>query len=1179
MYNIFDQVDFHGNDLSNTKLKELSSAPTPVGGGHVYYDDTTEGTPRFLGYNGTSWKPLNNVNNSSTNYETLSWNDTNKYFEPNSSLTVNPNTHVKVDIVAGADEIHSEFIPTKFSNQVVGATYTCDIIQTDTHFNVVGGQQDKKVTHSADGDFTLDLNDYSLFVDSSLFTASRKVNLPAVGVDEDGFEYELVHVKGDIATNNIILVADAGDTVDGVPTRTLDINDSWYKLRYNHASLDWEIVGEGKKDSLAMTNCNNVVFGDTTSAPAIALDGAGTKFVYFCDKGTLVSATTAGTKLDAATIATRSFYSGNDNSINKSSVNGLITGNSNDYTGLFDNSIGSGSGNGSTSDIQNSIVSGDTNTLTASTLVSDSIVGGNTNDIGKNANNIRYNLIVGNASSIWADFNIDGNLIGGSGHAIDGNNLYRNLIVGNAFSQTFATAELHNNVIAGDTNTALSEAVQNCLIGGNNNDFNITTDSCVVSKSGTFNTARYSLIGGDTVTMGSGTEIVSSVFVGTTVTCNADLTDSMVCGTTRTIGSGSTQLCRSSMVAGTGTINISDVNGVMHNSCYSGQGTCTADNYYDSVVCDGSGTTVVAASDYTNNMSCMSGGSVTATRHVNYNILGGSSNTLTVTNATTDILNNVVTGTSCSITCDASINHNICAGNVLTIDSATYANNVFCGNTFTNSVNTATINNNIIGTATSLTVDIDVVSGNIIGGDTIGLVDNGEAGTLRVRNSLIVGINNDVANADNCLIAGDNTAITGEFIDAANSIFVGKNVTYAEFNDCVIGCAYNSSFDGTNQGSLLMGQNHQMIGPVEWSVVCGDNIDLPSISYGIKRSFVSGQAHSIGGIIHDSLIIGTSHEVDGSTNGMVLAGNDHTLLNVQGSMIVGWRNKCTFVGTGKEYEYSMVYGDNNEVDGNMRGSILGGHTNRFITTAPADFNDVRYSYIGGEDNTFTDVGTLTVTTALSTHAFVHAKNCTATGPKAMDFLSMWGSDHTITNGRYNTLFGSFHTITESTPESGKAYYNFVIGDSNTITDATYCFLAGVLNSITADVVNSAITAGTSLTLDQSNTTMTQHLRVANTVQFQAVTTKTAAYLAVVPQDFHIVCDTASVAAFTVTLPDAAPIGTVIVVSDGVGNAGTDNITVSRETTNTIIGATTYLINSNWESATFHKVTATSWLVI
>ena len=65
----------------------------------------------------------------------------------------------------------------------------------------------------------------------------------------------------------------------------------------------------------------------------------------------------------------------------------------------------------------------------------------------------------------------------------------------------------------------------------------------------------------------------------------------------------------------------------------------------------------------------------------------------------------------------------------------------------------------------------------------------------------------------------------------------------------------------------------------------------------------------------------------------------------------------------------------------------------------------------------------------------------------------------------------------------------------------------------------------------------------------------------------------------VILSAGAPIGKRVTVMDGKGDAGTNNVTVTVAGGGTINGGASSVINSNYGSAEFVKVTATAWLKV
>lgn len=66
---------------------------------------------------------------------------------------------------------------------------------------------------------------------------------------------------------------------------------------------------------------------------------------------------------------------------------------------------------------------------------------------------------------------------------------------------------------------------------------------------------------------------------------------------------------------------------------------------------------------------------------------------------------------------------------------------------------------------------------------------------------------------------------------------------------------------------------------------------------------------------------------------------------------------------------------------------------------------------------------------------------------------------------------------------------------------------------------------------------------------------------------------------SITLPTGTD-GRVIRISDGAGNAATNNITISRSGSDSIIGATTYVMNANYQSVAFMFVSSIGkWVIL
>lgn len=79
-------------------------------------------------------------------------------------------------------------------------------------------------------------------------------------------------------------------------------------------------------------------------------------------------------------------------------------------------------------------------------------------------------------------------------------------------------------------------------------------------------------------------------------------------------------------------------------------------------------------------------------------------------------------------------------------------------------------------------------------------------------------------------------------------------------------------------------------------------------------------------------------------------------------------------------------------------------------------------------------------------------------------------------------------------------------------------------------------------------------------------------------DFQVASDLTVAAAVAITLPSAG-VGKVFRIRDKKGDAGTNNVTVSAPSGETIEGAGTVVINVNYGAITLRKSTTTTWHVV
>ena len=135
----------------------------------------------------------------------------------------------------------------------------------------------------------------------------------------------------------------------------------------------------------------------------------------------------------------------------------------------------------------------------------------------------------------------------------------------------------------------------------------------------------------------------------------------------------------------------------------------------------------------------------------------------------------------------------------------------------------------------------------------------------------------------------------------------------------------------------------------------------------------------------------------------------------------------------------------------------------------------------------------------------------------------------------------------------------------------------LIGSTGVDPVLATLTEGTNISITNAAGSITINANGGG--QFVNVTLldNTDSIYTVLSTDYYLSCDV-SADVLVIDLPDAGNAGRVVIVKDSGGDAATNNITVTTVTgTDTIDGATSFVMNTNYEAANFID-NGTSWEV-
>lgn len=337
--------------------------------------------------------------------------------------------------------------------------------------------------------------------------------------------------------------------------------------------------------------------------------------------------------------------------------------------------------------------------------------------------------------------------------------------------------------------------------------------------------------------------------------------------------------------------------------------------------------------------------------------------------------------------------------------------------------------------------------------------------------------NNDIDIEQSCIGAGEINVVTSSksFIGAGNA-----NVTNAERSFIGAGGSPNQVVGTGNitngiASGIVSGEANRADGERSF-VGAGGGVGIGNSANTNNSGIVCGNSNTTNGI--DSFIGGGNNNSNNGDNGFIGGGNNNIVNNTDGAIAGGNNNTAGtegFVGGGNNntatpsrsgilagqnntcgrFDSVVVGGTDNTSDGLTSGIFCG--TTNLIEMPAAGFNTSASAIISGVSNI---IGSATQTGIV-------ANNCILSGNN--NRITLVGDvgcfDSTILSGDNNTIGSS----------------GFIVGDSSIL-----CGSGNIIRNDAASVTNSSIIAGNTLTLEQNNTSMTQHFRHTGGVQRQAI---------------------------------------------------------------------------------------------
>lgn len=442
--------------------------------------------------------------------------------------------------------------------------------------------------------------------------------------------------------------------------------------------------------------------------------------------------------------------------------------------------------------------------------------------------------------------------------------------------------------------------------------------------------------------------------------------------------------------------------------------------------------------------------------------------------------------------------------------------------------------------------------------------------------------------------------------------------------------ATGSKFQDLYLSSSIITGNHIKILPVSYGTI--------KIGNGISISMNDNETNTIIGtnacknatscihttaIGHESfglLTTGNNNTTLGSFSGLTInTGNNNTCIGYSSGVVTGTNSFGVAIGdnaTSRTYGIALGKGaictNNNQM---MIGSTTLSETITAIVPAITDTTDLGASFgkfkdiwCGGNiEQSIIRIGSNLGANKTSSNILIgpncganlaNTANCNnnvAIGPDSMANGTGSTAAFNVCLGQssgYNLINGDFNVCLGSSSGSSitDGHHNIMIGYNANLSSnsLSHCIALGHNSSATANnqMKIGSNSLGDTITdilpgLDYTTNIGSSSLRFKNIYANQLYNTTTISTTPTTPSVLNnaLMVDTSSIA-ITINLPAASSYqdGYRLSIKDKTGNAGTNNITIDPNASETIDGATTFVMNSNWMSLDI-MTDGTNWFVI